>query len=218
MVFGRQSGKAAAVQLMQEALAGGGSGGSAGKINVEITPGSNSVTVTWEGGSAGAASSATASGSSSAADAKEEESGAKVYTMDEVAKHATKDDCWVVVNGDVYDVTGTICWHCASLESCTMRDLAPASSCSPPPLFFVCAVPLNICLSICLSVRVCLCALWVIASDFLEDHPGGANAILLYAGGDASKEFNMMHKPQILTKYGGQYRIGAVAENTQARL
>jgi cytochrome b involved in lipid metabolism len=27
------------------------------------------------------------------------------YTMDEVAKHNTKTDCWIVVNGGVYDVT-----------------------------------------------------------------------------------------------------------------
>jgi len=31
--------------------------------------------------------------------------GAKVYSMEEVAKHNTEKDCWVVVNGQVLDVT-----------------------------------------------------------------------------------------------------------------
>lgn len=37
--------------------------------------------------------------------------------------------------------------------------------------------------------------------QFLPDHPGGKKAILLYAGRDASEEFNMLHNPNVLTKY-----------------
>ncbi|XP_020091337.1 cytochrome b5 isoform X2 [Ananas comosus] len=29
----------------------------------------------------------------------------KLYSMEEVSKHNTNDDCWIVVNGNVYDVT-----------------------------------------------------------------------------------------------------------------
>ena len=61
---------------------------------------------------------------------------------DEVAKHNTDKDCWVILNGKVYDVT-----------------------------------------------------------KFLPDHPGGARAITLYAGKDASEEFNMLHAPNVLEKY-----------------
>ena len=63
-------------------------------------------------------------------------------TLDEVAKHATDKDCWVVVNGKVLNVT-----------------------------------------------------------EFMEDHPGGKKAIMLFAGKDASEEFNMLHKPSVVEKY-----------------
>lgn len=33
------------------------------------------------------------------------------YTMAEVAKHATKEDCWMVINNVVYDVTSYIPDH-----------------------------------------------------------------------------------------------------------
>jgi len=51
----------------------------------------------------------------------------------QVAKHNTDKDCWVVVNGEVLDVT-----------------------------------------------------------KFLSKHPGGKPAIMLYAGKDATEEFNMV--------------------------
>ena len=50
--------------------------------------------------------------------------------LTEVKKHSNKKDCWVVINGKVYDVT-----------------------------------------------------------KFLSEHPGGKNAILDFAGGDASEAF-----------------------------
>merc|ERR1719373_429332 len=64
------------------------------------------------------------------------------YTLEEVAKHTTKSDCWVVVNGEVLDVT-----------------------------------------------------------KFLGEHPGGALAIVTFAGKDASEEFNMIHPPDVIGKY-----------------
>merc|ERR1711907_314310 len=50
---------------------------------------------------------------------------------------------------------------------------------------------------------------WVIIGEdvydvtkFLGDHPGGKKAIMLYAGKDATEEFDMMHKRNVITKYG----------------
>jgi L-lactate dehydrogenase (cytochrome) len=54
-------------------------------------------------------------------------SGQKLISAEEVAKHNTRDDCWVIISGQVYDVT-----------------------------------------------------------DFLDQHPGGANVILQQAGDDAT--------------------------------
>merc|ERR1712007_25053 len=38
-------------------------------------------------------------------------------------------------------------------------------------------------------------------TEFLNDHPGGKRAIMLYAGKDASEEFNMLHDPKVVNKY-----------------
>lgn len=73
----------------------------------------------------------------------------KEYTAEEVAKHKTEKDCWVIVNGDVLDVT-----------------------------------------------------------DFLKDHPGGKKAIMIYAGRDATEEFNMLHKADVVEKYAPSSIIG----------
>ncbi|KAG1378406.1 hypothetical protein G6F60_005716 [Rhizopus arrhizus] len=75
----------------------------------------------------------------------------KEYTLSDVGKHNKPDDCWVVVNGQVLDVT-----------------------------------------------------------DFLADHPGGQKAILIYAGRDATEEFNMMHKPDVVEKYAPYAIIGTL--------
>jgi cytochrome b involved in lipid metabolism len=86
--------------------------------------------------------------------AKEEvatSSGEKTYTLNEVAAHNKKDDIWVVVDGQVLDVT-----------------------------------------------------------KFLPDHPGGEKAILLYAGRDATEEFNMLHDPKVIPRYAPDAVIGRV--------
>ena len=48
------------------------------------------------------------------------------------------------------------------------------------------------------------------ATSFLGDHPGGKGAIMLYAGKDATAEFNMLHKPDVVDKYAPEIIIGKI--------
>eukprot|EP01064_Diplonema_japonicum_P003845 TRINITY_DN1252_c2_g3_i1.p2 TRINITY_DN1252_c2_g3~~TRINITY_DN1252_c2_g3_i1.p2 ORF type:complete len:639 (+),score=233.84 TRINITY_DN1252_c2_g3_i1:63-1979(+) len=45
-------------------------------------------------------------------------------------------------------------------------------------------------------------------TSFLAEHPGGKEAIMLYAGKDATEEFNMMHSESYIDKYAPQTVIG----------
>ncbi|KAG0364391.1 hypothetical protein BGX24_004629 [Mortierella sp. AD032] len=47
--------------------------------------------------------------------------GAACYTADMVAKHSTKDDCWVVYDGKVYDCTTFLQEHPGGADSITMK-------------------------------------------------------------------------------------------------
>ncbi|KAG6378370.1 Flavocytochrome c [Boletus reticuloceps] len=123
VVFGRVSGDSAAAYLLQTAgavieKAGGRLGALAGQLSPQSF-----------------ASQTTPSPSAPSAVAPS--SAAEEFTTAEVAKHNKKDDVWVIINGQVLDVT-----------------------------------------------------------SFLPDHPGGEKAILLYAGRDATEEFNMLHDPK----------------------
>mmetsp|Transcript_4691 Transcript_4691/g.8292 ORF Transcript_4691/g.8292 Transcript_4691/m.8292 type:complete len:643 (-) Transcript_4691:83-2011(-) len=167
VVFGRVAGRSAAKQLMTKLSTGGGAGGaSAAGINVKISPQDKSVTVSWgeSSGSTGNQLSNDDKGSDGDENAdfyaqgvtKKAEGGssgaASAVTMEEVAKHTTREDCWVVLYGEAYNV-----------------------------------------------------------SSFLEDHPGGAKAIMLYAGKDATKEFAMLHQKDVIAKYIPDLHVGTVA-------
>jgi len=59
--------------------------------------------------------------------------------------------------------------------------------------------------------------IWVIidgkvldVTKFLPDHPGGEKAIILYAGRDATEEFNMLHDPKVIPRYAPDAVIGKI--------
>ncbi|KAH9163929.1 Flavocytochrome c [Lactarius sanguifluus] len=133
VVFGRVAGDAAAAYLLQN-IGDVSSRAAARVAGVAAQLGAEPETAKASSGAA--ASPPSASGS---------------YTIDEVAKHNKKDDIWVVVDGQVLDVT-----------------------------------------------------------KFLPDHPGGEKAILLYAGRDATEEFNMLHDPKVIPRYAPDAVIGRV--------
>jgi len=49
-------------------------------------------------------------------------------------------------------------------------------------------------------------------TPFLDDHPGGRKAIMLYAGKDASEEFNMLHEKNVIKKYAPSTIIGVLKQ------
>ena len=123
------------------------------RLQLEIVLGGDSTTTTTSSSSNAtttqATSSSSTSGTTASAPVAETKKELKEYTLEEVGKHNTEKDCWVVVNGEVLDVT-----------------------------------------------------------EFMKEHPGGKKAILLYAGKDATEEFNMLHKPDVVDKYAASSVIG----------
>ncbi|KAK7203484.1 FAD binding domain-containing protein [Myxozyma melibiosi] len=47
-------------------------------------------------------------------------------------------------------------------------------------------------------------------TSFLPDHPGGVNAIVNFAGRDATEEFEMLHEDRVIPKYAAESVIGRV--------
>ncbi|RPD63819.1 Flavocytochrome c [Lentinus tigrinus ALCF2SS1-6] len=141
VVFGRVSGDSAASYLLQRIgplaeKAAGRLGAVAGHLGAES---SSSKPAASEKKVEAVAKSAPAP------------SGGASYSAADVAKHNKKDDCWVIIDGQVLDVT-----------------------------------------------------------SFLPDHPGGEKAILLYAGRDATEEFNMLHDPKVIPRYAPESVIGSL--------
>jgi cytochrome b involved in lipid metabolism len=141
VVFGRVSGDSAAAYLLQRS----------GKIAEQATSRLGAVAGHLDASSSSSSSSSKPAPASSAPAPAPSKSDSKSFSMADVAKHNTKNDCWVVVDGQVLDVT-----------------------------------------------------------EFLPDHPGGEKAILLYAGRDATEEFNMLHDPKVIPRYAPDAVIGSV--------
>ncbi|KAH6900612.1 FAD binding domain-containing protein [Thelonectria olida] len=173
VVYGRVAGDTASNYLFRKALKGVGAGGAGsaaaqrvGQISLHLDPNApNRVTVEWNatgaapsGGSGPSAFAEQApvaapaeAAKASKPDPKNFQVPEKEYSMEEVAKHNTKGDLWVVVKGVVMDL-----------------------------------------------------------SNWLEEHPGGVQAILNFMGRDATEEFEMLHDDEVIPKYAPSQVIGRV--------
>ncbi|KAH7054728.1 nitrate reductase [Linnemannia elongata] len=83
-------------------------------------------------------------------------SGVNCYTADEVSKHSTEDDCWIIHGGKVYDCT-----------------------------------------------------------EFLQEHPGGADSIVMNAGEDCTEDFDAIHSAkarELLAKYYRGELVASIPE------
>jgi cytochrome b involved in lipid metabolism len=163
VVYGRVAGDSASNYLFQNALKGStGASSRLGQISLHIDPSQpGKISVEWDSaGSSGPSSSSSGSSKASAPAPTEPAAAAKPaafsipekeYTMEEVAKHNTKEDLWVVVKGVVMDV-----------------------------------------------------------SDWLDEHPGGPQALMNFMGRDATEEFEMLHDDEVIPKYAAHQVIGRV--------
>ncbi|KAF9110218.1 hypothetical protein BGX27_006636 [Mortierella sp. AM989] len=158
VVFGRTAGDSVSKYVKSNPVVGSGAGAAAQAISlpggfttsVTVDPSGNKINLEISWG--GAAKAVAASAAPAAAEAPKK---LPSISAAEVAKHNTPEDCWVIVNGQVLDVT-----------------------------------------------------------KFLPDHPGGKKAILLFAGRDATEEFNMLHKPDVVEKYAPESLIGVLDTNS----
>merc|ERR1719506_3638009 len=170
------------------------------------------------------------------------------YSMDEVAKHNNKDDCWVVVNGEVLNVTNFLSSHPGgelAIVTFAGKDASEEFNMIHPPDVIPKYAPDAIIGVLGAGVPAGgggggagLPALppgqsyypmsevakhttdkdcWVVVggkvlnvTSFLSEHPGGALAILTFAGKDATEEFNMIHPPDVIGKYAPDAVIGMV--------
>jgi flavocytochrome c len=162
VVYGRVAGESAAKYLFQEILSSEGGSSAAqrlGQISLHIDPSKpNTVSVSWgEGASSSSSSGPSIQSPSGAPSSHPDDSPAgaasdssskkfsipeKEFSLDEVAKHNTKDDLWIAVKGIVMDLTS-----------------------------------------------------WV------NEHPGGPQALFSHMGRDASEEFEMLHDDEVIPKY-----------------
>merc|ERR1711937_292569 len=173
--------------------------------------------------------------------------GIKGYSLDEVAKHNTKSDCWVVVNGEVLNVTNFLSSHPGgelAIVTFAGKDASEEFNMIHPPDVIPKYAPDSIIGVLGAGVPAgggggaSMPALpagqsyypmsevakhttekdcWVVVggnvlnvTSFLSQHPGGALAILTFAGKDATEEFDMIHPPDVIGKYAPDAIIGKV--------
>lgn len=136
------------------------------QINLHIDPVSKRITVDFDDGPKPLGVSPPSSTTSAKAPEKPQKEKAykkentdfsqfrvpsKEFTVDEVAKHNTESDCWVIVKNVVLDLT-----------------------------------------------------------PFLNDHPGGKESIVKFAGQDATESFDMLHEDNVIARYAPKCVLGRV--------
>lgn len=154
VVFGRVAGDQAASYLLSK-LSESSALARLQQINLHIDPSSNKVTVDW--GSTDEAPQKQKPAEKPEPEKPKESFSIpdKQFTMEEVAKHNKRDDCWCVVKNVVLDLT-----------------------------------------------------------SFLENHPGGAESILNFAGKDATQSFDMLHEDNVIKRYAPSCVLGVLQGKT----
>jgi len=157
VVYGRVAGNTASNFLLAKLSAERRLGAVAGHVGggqpISISVGGVNVAISY---GSGPAPSLPASAPVEAEEEEEKKAAPTkqgTFTLADVAKHNTENDCWVVVDGRVLDCT-----------------------------------------------------------NFLADHPGGKKAIMIYAGRDATEEFLMMHKLEVIDRHAPETVVGVLKD------
>lgn len=136
------------------------------QISLHLDPNSRKITIDM-GGSSGEAEEVESTQKATVADPAPPPSTAKAsgytqfkvpdqeYTAEEVAKHNSEADCWVIVKNVVLDLT-----------------------------------------------------------KFLDNHPGGKESIVKFAGQDATTSFDMLHEDNVIPRYAAECVIGRLKGKT----
>lgn len=130
----------------------GGSNGSSGSSGAGGAGGAGAVGSSSSSGPSGGASSAKPKAAAKPSTFSIPE---KEFTMDEVAQHNSKEDCWCVVKNVVLNLT-----------------------------------------------------------EFLPNHPGGADSIVNFAGKDATESFDMLHEDNVIKRYAANCVLGRLKGET----
>ncbi|KAG0288870.1 hypothetical protein BGZ96_007417 [Linnemannia gamsii] len=164
VVFGRTAGDSVADYAKGNPVIGSGANATQAQsvalpggftTSVTVDPSNQKINLEISWGAAAGTTPVVSAPSAPAAPAASEPTKLPSISAAEVAKHNTESDCWVIVNGQVLDVT-----------------------------------------------------------KFLPDHPGGKKAVLIFAGRDATEEFNMLHKADVVQKYAPESIIGTLDTNS----
>lgn len=169
VVYGRLAADQATSFLMRKLASSSSATERLQQISLHIDPVSKRITVDFDDGPDSQSSrpeSKSKAPESAAAPAKPQKKKSqeeytqfqipeKEFTAEEVAKHASEGDCWVIVKNVVMDLT-----------------------------------------------------------SFLNDHPGGKESIVKFAGQDATESFDMLHEDNVIARYAPKCVLGRLKGKT----
>lgn len=201
VVYGRVSGDSAAAHLLQNSKAADRLGAVAGHLietKVKVDPSSSKVTLefSWDGASSPSSSSSSAAPSTSTPAAAASSTPAPAAPAAAAASSAPEEK-----SAGEYSLAD-VAKHNTEKDIWVVVNDQVRTPLSLASCYLILTNDIDL---------ICTCHEQVLdVTSFLPEHPGGAKAILLYAGKDATEEFNMLHDPKVIPRYAPNAIIGTL--------